>query len=130
MTIVEQLARYIAARLGLPFEGGNASGAVFFGSMPDAPAKAICVSAGDLRDAGDPGGTLAQVDIRSDLDGAWPLRQAARLMRLLDGQRDVIFMPEGYYVHRIEAERGFEYAGAGQNNTQYHTARFRIYYCE
>ena len=129
MTIVEQLARFIAAKLGLPFEGIDAEAAVFFGCLPDAPKKAVCVYAGGLRPAGDYEGTRVQVVIRSDSDGGWPLRQAARLTALLDEARDLIFVPDGLYVDRVEAERGFEFTGTAGEGAQYYAAGFRIYCC-
>ena len=129
MTIVEELARYIAARLGLPFEDCGAEAGVFFGCMPDTPAKAVCVYAGGLRPAGDADGSRVQVVIRSDADGGWPLRQAVALTALLDEARDLIFAPEGHYVNRVVTERGFEFTGTAANNTQFYAADFRIYYC-
>lgn len=130
MTIVEQLARYLSARLGLPFEGGDAGGAVFFGCLPDRPVKAVCVYAMDLRDGGDGEGTRVQVALRSDADGAWPLDMAAAIMALLDARRDLVLAEGGDYVHRIEAVRGFEYSGMEGNATQFYTADFRVYWCK
>ena len=129
MTIVEQLARFLAARLRLPFEGADAGGAVFFGWMPEAPAKAVCVYAADLRRGDDDAGSRVQVAIRSDADGAWPLGIAAEIMRQLDGRRDAMFTPGGSYVHRVEALRGFEFNGMEGNGTQIYTAEFRVFEC-
>ncbi len=129
MTILEQLARYLAAKLGLPFEDVGAEASVFFGCLPDAPAKAVCVYASDLRPAGDDDGSRVQVVIRSDSDGGWPLDLAVRLMALLDEARDVCFVPGGHYVNRVETERGFEYGGSAQNDAQFYAASFRIYCC-
>ena len=129
MTILEQLARYLAAKLGLPFEDCGAEASVFFGSLPDAPAKAVCVYASDLRCAGDEDGSRVQVIVRSDSDGGWPVELAARLMALLDEARDVAFVPEGCYVNRVDTERGFEFTGTAANGAQFYAARFRIYTC-
>ena len=129
MTIVEQMARFLANKLRLPFEGNQAEGAVFFGYMPAEPAKALCVYANDLRAPGDMDGARVQVVIRSDMDGAWPLEKAVEIMRLLDEQRDMIFTPDGYYINRITTEKGFEFAGLTESNTQMYAANFRIYYC-
>jgi len=128
MTMLEQLARHLAARLRLPFEG-DAEGAVFFGYLPDRPAKAVCVYAEDLRDSDDAAGTRVQIAIRSDLDGAWPLSMAAEIMRQLDGGRDLMLGPGGSYVHRMEVERGFEFSGMEGGATQLYAADFRIYHC-
>ena len=129
MTILEQLARYLAAKLNLPFEDLDAQASVFFGALPDAPAKAVCVYASDLRPSGDDDGSRVQVIIRSDMDGGWPAQLAVRLMALLDEARDVCFVPDGCYVNRVETERGFEFTGTSQNGAQYYAARFRIYTC-
>lgn len=130
MNIIEQLARYLAARLALPFEGNaDAEAAVFFGSMPSEPVRAICVYASDLRAAGDPDGVRVQLVIRSDEDGAWPLRMAEEILCQLDERRDLLFSPEGNYVNRVETERGFEFTGINDNNAQFYAADFRIYAC-
>lgn len=130
MTIVEQLARYLAAKLRLPFEGdGSSAAACFFGYMPAAPVKAVCVYASDLRAPGDLDGARVQIAIRSDVDGEWPLSLAVEIMRLLDEQRDLLLVAEGDYVNRIETERGFEFAGLNDGNTQFYTAHFRVYAC-
>lgn len=129
MTIVEQLARFLAARLRLPFEAADGGGAVFFGYMPDAPARAVCVYAADLRDGDDARGTLVQIAIRSDADGAWPLEIAAAIMRRLDGCRDALFTPDGSYVHRVEAVRGFEFNGTDASGAHYYSAEFRVFGC-
>ena len=129
MTIIEQLARFLAAKLRLPFEGNEANGAVFFGYMPAEPVKAMCVYANDLRAPGDMDGARVQIVIRSDMDGAWPLEKALQIMRLMDEQRDLIFTPDGYYVNRIVTEKGFEFSGLTEGNTQMYAANFRIYYC-
>ena len=128
MTIVEQLARFLADRLGLPFEG-DGEGAVFFGYLPDRPVKAVCVYARDLRAGDDGEGTRVQIALRSDADGAWPLELAARIMALLDGRRDMICCADGDYIHRVEAARGFEFSGMEDNATQFYTADFRVYWC-
>ena len=124
MTIIEQLARYLAAKLRMPFEDG-----VFFGYMPADPVKAVCVYANDLRAPGDQGGVRVQIAIRSDTDGAWPLSLAVEIMRLLDDQRDLLFVAEGDYVNRVETERGFEFTGLNDSNTQFYTADFKVYAC-
>ena len=129
MTIIEQMARFLAVKLRLPFEGREAGGAVFFGYMPAEPVKAICVYANDLRAPGDLDGARVQVVIRSDTDGAWPLEKAVEIMRLLDEQRDLIFTPNGDYVNRIVTEKGFEFSGIAANNTQIYAANFKVYYC-
>ena len=124
MTIIEQLARYLAGKLQLPFEDG-----VFYGYMPAEPVKAVCVYANDLRAPGDLEGVRVQVAIRSDTDGAWPLELAVEIMRLLDDQRDLLFTAEGDYVNRVETERGFEFTGLNDSNTQFYTADFKVYAC-
>ena len=130
MTIIEQLARYLAAKLQISFEGnGGSETACFFGYMPAEPAKAVCVYANDLRAPGDLDGVRVQIAIRSDGDGAWPLALAVDIMCLLDDQRDLLFVPEGDYVNRVETERGFEFTGLNDNNTQFYTANFRVYAC-
>lgn len=129
MTILEQLARYLAAKLSLPFEDVGAEASVFFGALPDAPAKAVCVYASDLRPAGDDDGSRVQVILRSDSDGGWPAELSARVMALLDEARDVAFVPDGCYVNRVETERGFEFTGTAANGAQFYAARFRIYTC-
>ena len=130
MTIIEQLARYLAAKLELAFEGdGRADAACFFGYMPAEPVRAVCVYAGDLRAPGDLDGVRVQIAIRSDADGAWPLSLAVEIMRLLDDQRDLLFTAEGDYVNRVETERGFEFSGLNDGNTQLYTADFRVYAC-
>lgn len=128
MTIIEQLARYLAAKLALPFEGA-VSGAVFFGYLPAAPVKAVCVYASDLRAPGDQDGARVQIVIRSDADGAWPLEKAVEIMRLLDERRDLLFTADGDYISRVETESGFEFAGLENNATQMYAANFRVYYC-
>lgn len=128
MTIIEQLARFLASKLSFQFEGTH-SGSVFFGYLPETPIKAICVYANDLRAPGDLDGARVQIVIRSDLDGAWPLEQAVEIARLLDDARDMIFVPDGAYITRIETEKGFEFAGMAGNNTQLYAANFRVYYC-
>ena len=130
MTIIEQMARYLAVKLSLPFEGGgSAAAACFYGYMPAEPVKAVCVYANDLRAPGDLDGARVQVAIRSDTDGAWPLELAVEIMRLLDDQRDLLFTAEGDYVNRIETERGFEFTGLNDSNTQFYTADFKVYAC-
>ena len=129
MTIIEQLARYLAAKLGLPFEGGGEEPAVFFGYLPAEPVKAVCVYASDLRAPGDLDGARAQVVIRSDADGAWPLTVAAEILRQLDERRDLLFTPGGCYVNRVETVRGFEFNGINDNDAQYYAAEFRVYSC-
>lgn len=130
MNIMEQLARYFAAKLGLPFEGNaDAGAAVFFGSMPMEPVKAVCVYAGDLRSSGDLDGVRVRVVIRSDEDGAWPLRIAGDILELLDERRDLLFWAEGDYVSRVETERGFEFTGLSDGGAQFYAADFRIYAC-
>ena len=66
MSIIEQLARYLAPRLGMTFEED-----VFFGYLPPAPAKAVCVYAGEIRPDGDREGCRVRVAVRSARDGAW-----------------------------------------------------------
>ena len=130
MTIIEQLARYLASKLGLPFEGGpGAEAACFFGYMPAEPTKAVCVYANDLRAPGDLDGVRVQIAIRSDTDGAWPLSLAVEILRLLDDRRDLLFTAEGDYVNRVETERGFEFTGLNDSNTQFYTADFKVYAC-
>lgn len=129
MTILEQLARYLAAKLGLPFEDLDAEASVFFGALPDAPARAVCVYASDLRPAGDDDGSRVQVILRSNGDSGWPAALSARVMALLDEARDVAFVPDGCYVNRVETERGFEFTGTAANGAQFYAARFRIYTC-
>ena len=124
MTVVEQLARYLAAKLQLPFEEK-----VFFGYMPAEPVKAVCVYAADLRAPGDLDGARVQVAIRSDADGAWPLSLAVEIMRLLDDQRDLLFTAGGDYVSRVQTERGFEFTGLSDGGTQFYTADFKVYAC-
>ena len=125
---MEQLARFLAKRLRLPFEGED-DGAVFFGYLPERPVKAVCVYTEDLRAGGDAAGTRIQVAVRSDLDGAWPLCVAAEIMQALDGGRDVMLVPGGGCALRIEAEQGFEFSGMEGGAAQLYTARFRVYYC-
>ena len=129
MTIIEQLARYLAAKLRLGFEETGAGAAVFFGYMPMEPVKAVCVYANDLRAPGDSDGVRVQVAIRSDADGAWPLNLAVEILRLLDDRRDLLFVPDGSYVSRVETQRGFEFTGLSDDNTQFYTAEFCIYSC-
>lgn len=127
MTIVEQAARYIAAKLRTPFEGTE-DGSVFWGYLPETPTKAICVYADDLRCPGDDEGTKLQVIIRSDLDGGWALEKAIAIMSILDDMRDLIFVQDGAYITRISAEKGFEFNGMS-NNAQFYSANFQVYYC-
>ena len=130
MNILEQLARYLAAKLNLPFEGSaDAPAAVFFGYMPAEPVRAVCVYAADLRAPGDADGARVQVAIRSDLDGAWPLEVAEEILELLDERRDLLLSIDGSYVHRVETERGFEFSGMGESDTQLYAADFRVYAC-
>ncbi len=130
MSVIEQLARYLAAKLRLPFEGnGDDAAAVFFGCMPDEPARAVCVYASDLRAPGDPDGARVRILIRSDADGAWPLNVAMRILDLLDERRDLLLAPEGDYVNRVETERGFEFTGINDDDKQYYAADFRVYAC-
>ena len=128
MTIVEQLARFLANKLQRPFEGTEA-GAVFYGYLPEEPVKAICVSANDLRAPGDSDGTRVQIVVRSDMDGAWALAQSMQIMSELDDARDLIFVPDGSYILRVETEKGFQFTGMAGNNTQFYAANFRVYYC-
>ena len=93
MTIVEQLARFLANKLQLPFEGTEA-GAVFYGYLPEEPVKAICVYANDLRAPGDSDGTRVQIVVRSDMDGAWALAQSMQIMSELDDARDLAQVAE------------------------------------
>ena len=67
--------------------------------------------------------------MRSDLDAAWALEQAVAIMGALDGLRDAMFTPEGDYIHRVEAVKGFEFTGVEGQNTQYYTAWFQVYGC-
>ena len=129
MTIIEQMARALAARLNLQFEGAGPGPAVFFGYLPAEPVKAVCVYANDLRAPGDLDGVRVQVVIRSDSDGAWPLEMAMKIIKYLDDRRDTLFVADGQYINRIETEKGFEFAGFNANNTQLYTANFRIYAC-
>ena len=130
MNVVEQLARYLAAKLGLPFEGsGDDAAAVFFGYMPAEPVRAVCVYAADLRAPGDADGARVQIAIRSDLDGAWPLELAEEILELLDERRDLLLSIDGSYVHRVETERGFEFSGLESGNAQIYVADFRVYAC-
>ncbi len=128
MTIVEQLARFLANKLQLPFEGTEA-GAVFYGYLPEEPVKAVCVYANDLRAPGDSDGTRVQIVVRSDMDGAWALAQSMQIMSELDDARDLIFVPDGSYILRVETEKGFQFTGMAGNNTQFYAANFRVYYC-
>ena len=128
MTIVEQLARFLANKLQLPFEGTEA-GAVFYGYLPEEPVKAVCVYANDLRAPGDSDGTRVQIVVRSDMDGAWALAQSMQIMSELDDARDLIFVPDGSYILRVETETGFQFTGMAGNNTQFYAANFRVYYC-
>ena len=130
MNIVEQMARYIAARLGLPFEDVDAPASVFSGWLPESPARAVCVCAAGLRPSGDADGTRVQVVIRSDGDSGWPLDTAVALTALLDEARDVAFVPEGHYVTRVTLERAFEFNGADDRGNQFHAAEFRVYNCD
>lgn len=54
---------------------------------------------------------------------------AIEIMRCMDGERDMIFVPEGDYINRIKVEKGFEFIGLDNNRTQMYTANFRIYHC-
>ncbi len=128
MTILEQLARFLAGKTQCTFEG-NDDGAVFYGYMPEKPVKAVCVYASDLRASGDEDGTQVQVGIRSDMDGAWALEKATQIINLLDEARDLIFVKDGSYINRVETINGFEYTGLDSNNTQFYTANFRVYWC-
>lgn len=128
MMIVEQLARFLANKLQLAFEGTE-PGAVFYGYLPEEPIKAICVYANDLRAPGDSDGTRVQIVVRSDMDGAWALAQSMQVMSELDDARDLIFVPDGSYISRVETEKGFQFNGMAGNNTQFYTANFRVYYC-
>jgi hypothetical protein len=128
MSIIEQLARFLAGKLQLPLEG-DTDGAVFYGYMPEKPTKAICVYANDLRAPGDDEGTRVQIVVRSDMDGGWALAQSLSIMSILDDARDLIFVRDGAYIPRIETEKGFQFSGMAGNNTQFYAANFRIYYC-
>ena len=128
MTMLEQLARHLAARLRLPFEG-DAEGAVFFGMLPEAPLRALAVVAADLRAGDDGEGSRVRVLVRSDGDGAWPLERAAEILRLLDGARDLLLTPGGGVVHRVEALRGFEFSGVDAAGAQVYAAEFRVVGC-
>ena len=128
MTIVEQLARFLASKLSLEFEG-TTPGSVFFGYLPESPVKSLGVYANDLRTPGDDDGTRIQIAIRSNLDGAWPLNMGIEIMRLLDDARDLIFIPKGAYISRVEVEKGFEFMGFVGDNSQMYTANFVVYYC-
>ena len=129
MTIIEQMARWLAAKLDLPVEDTGAGGAVFWGYLPEAPARAVCVYAGELRPEGDADGTRVQIVVRSDADGAWPLKTALTIVRLLNDRRDVLFVPDGAYISRVETERGFEFAGMSDGNRQLYEGYFRVYDC-
>ena len=129
MTIIEQLARWLAAKLNLPVEDTAAGGAVFWGYLPEAPARAVCVYAEELRPEGDTDGTRVQIVVRSGADGAWPLETALAIVRLLNDRRDVLFVRDGAYISRVETERGFEFAGMSEGNTQQYAGYFRVYDC-
>ena len=126
MTVVEALARWIAGRLELPFEDTDAAAGVFFGWMPDAPVKAVCVTAGGLRPGGGEG-SLVQVQIRSDMDGGWALRQGEALMKLLDEARDLMSSPDGPIIRRVAVERGLGFVGLEGSHTQVYGADFVAY---
>ena len=129
MTILEQLARYLAARLNLPFEGDDPAGAVFYGYLPERPVRAVCVYADDLRPGGGEQGAAVQIAVRSDVDGEWPLQTGLAILRALDERRDLLPVAGGDYISRIRTERGFEFGGLMANNTQVYTATFRVYTC-
>ena len=130
MSLLEQLARCLAGKLGLPFEDCGAEASVFFGWMPEAPARAVCVTADDLRPAGDDGGSRVQVLIRAGLDGGWALDRAAEILALLNGARDLMLVPDGAVVCRAAVEQGFRFAGLAGNNTQFYAADFVVYACQ
>lgn len=127
MTIIEQLARYIAAELGLEFEG-TSEGSVFFGYIPQRPVKAICFLANDLKPPKDDEGTRVQIYIRSDKDGAYPLNIGIDIMRLLDDRTDVLFIEGGNYISRIKTERGLR-AEVVDDDMQGYSINFCVYYC-
>ena len=130
MSIVEQLARFLAGKLALPFEDCGAGASVFFGWMPEAPVRAVCVLADGLRPDGDAGGSRVQVLIRAGTDGGWALERAAEILSLLDGARDLMLVPEGAVLSRAEVERGFRFSGLAGNNTQFYAAEFVIFACQ
>lgn len=123
--MVEALARWIAGRLGMPFEDIGAEEGVFFGWMPDAPVRAVCVTADGLRSGGE--GSRVQAQIRSDLDGDWALRRGEALVALLDEARDLMPSPEGPVIRRVTVERGLYLLGLEGNHTQVYGADFIVY---
>jgi len=42
---------------------------------------------------------------------------------------DALFTPDGSYVHRVEAVRGFEFNGTDASGAQYYSAEFRVFGC-
>lgn len=127
--IIEELARYIAKKLQMPFEGSSDTGAVFFGYLPETPKKAVCVYGTDMRPGGRDG-TRVQIAIRSDNDGSWPINVGFRILEELDGAGDIMLTLDGAYVSRIVTERGFEFGGIDTDGRQLYTADLLIYYCE
>ena len=127
-SIIEQLAEYLAGE-GIGTLEGNDEGSVFWGTMPEAPKKAICVRAADMRQCGDAGGTQVMIYIRSDEDGDWPLQKSMEIMDLLDGLRHAMFTDGGNYILRVEMLTGATSGGLHANATQHYFMNFRIYYC-
>lgn len=127
MSLLEQLARRIAGKLGLPFEDLDAEASVFFGWLPDAPVKAVCVLADGLRPAGDDAGSRVQVVIRTGADVGWALARAGEILALLDGARDMMLVPGGAVLLRAAVDQGFRFTGLAGNNTQFYAAYFSVY---
>jgi hypothetical protein len=129
MTLIEQLARYLADEGIGPFEGKE-SGAIFSGVMPPAPQRAINVRATDLRTPGDTDGARVQIGVRSEGATPWSLEKAIEIVELLADLRDLLFTPDGFYIIGIELMNGPSFGSLEPNVEQLYYSNFRIYYCK
>lgn len=127
MTIIEQIAHYIADELQLEYEG-NSDGSVYYGHLPGKPSKAVCVYAYEVPSS-DGLGARIQIIIRYDDDKIFPLDLGMRIYDLLVDKKDLLLVPDGNFIERIVLERGFEFFGVDGRETQLYSANFKVYYC-
>ncbi len=127
MGITEQVASFLARKLGLSFEGIS-PWSVFFGYLPEAPLRAICVTGEDMRLSGDERGAKVRINIRAGAESVPPVQIAEDIARAMEGAPGQLLTDGGARVLLCETGAGFRFEGLSGTFAQTHSATFRIVY--
>lgn len=129
MNLMEQLARHLEFLGFGVYASEEEAGDIFYGQMPDAPDRAVCVFSQDSATPGSTGGARMQVFTRGAVgDAKTPYETACAIAEALDGFMGFL-AGDGAYA-RIEAVSAAQGMGIDESGRHLYTSNYRIFYCE